>query len=203
MKTVADIFRSYGVLDANGRHVNGTDKETNHRYGDAYERIIGIKRVSAKLVMEVGIAGGASLLGWGDVFPYAHCVGLDIMPDAESMLRGYERMEFHVGDASKRENCERAAAGRQFDFICEDASHRAGDSLLTLLYLWKYIAPGGLYVIEEFYEVGALYNNIKQLWPFAEIVETQGPFGGIEPLVVLKKQLWDVDYPKHAEYRPV
>lgn len=179
------------VLDETGRHVNGTDKESCHHYGAAYERIIGPMRVLAESVMEVGVADGSSLLAWAEVFPNARAVGLDI--HAASRLGcgqfSMDRIEFHLGDATKREDCERAAAGRTFDFVCEDASHTAGASLLTLLYLWPRVRPGGMYVIEEFYNIGALRGNVRQLWPFAEVVDTVGPSGGCEPLVVLRKPL--------------
>lgn len=194
MRFIRDIFRSYAVFDAQGRHCNGTDKESNHWYGDAYEEIF-LKwgpcgRDEVTLMMEIGITDGSSLLAWSEVFPNAMCVGMDIERSAGAkIIPQPPRIEFYQGDQRVKEDCDRAAAGRQFDFICEDATHRLEDNLRTLLYLWPYVRPGGIYVIEEFGNVGALRGNIKALWPCAEIVDTQGPFGGIEPLVVLRKPL--------------
>lgn len=191
MKKIADIFRSWGVVDDQGRHVGGTDKETNHRYGDAYERLFPDRR-SVGLMMEVGVADGSSLLAWRDVFPNARCVGLDVHP-ADALGRywlGYEpgsRVELVLGDATVQSNCETAANGRLFDFICEDATHKLEDTLRTLLYLWPYVKPGGLYVVEEFSSIASLRRNVLGLWGFAEIIPTQGPFGGVEPLVAFRK----------------
>ena len=208
MRSIAEIFSSYEVLDSEGRHVNGTDKNgPNHQYGDAYEQILTIPNVMSDpgkvvrqryphsirsdtdLMMEIGVAGGASLLAWSEVFPNAHCVGLDIMPDPSPMLYGKDRIEFHIGDMRSHEDCLRAASGRMFDFICEDATHILEDSLRTLLYLWPHVRPGGVYVIEEFANIGAHRRAIIELWPFARIIDTVGPFGGCEPLVVLRKPL--------------
>jgi len=194
MLSIAEIFRSYGVLDAQGRHVNGTDKMTNHNYGDAYERIIdnafltgpALARNTVRIMMEVGIADGSSLLAWREIFPNALCVGMDI--HHADKAHG-ERIEFHKGDQRIQADCESAAAGRQFDFIVEDATHQLEDSLRTLLYLWPFVCPGGLYVIEEFANIGALRKNVVTLFPFAEVVDTIGSFGGVEPLVVLRKPL--------------
>jgi len=183
VKSVADIFRSYAVFDADGRHTNGTDKMSNHNYGDAYESLFCGYRSEVKLMMEVGIADGSSLLAWSKVFPNATCVGMDIH---HSDKAHGDHIEFHFGDQRIKRDCEAAAAGRQFDFICEDATHQLENTLLTLYWLWPYVKPGGLYVVEEWEGVG---NRIKALFPFAEIVNTQGPFGGIEPLVVLRKPL--------------
>lgn len=185
MRSIAKIFSSYEQLDEQGRHIGGTDKHgPNHHYGDAYESILGTLRTRAELVMEIGVADGSSLLAWREIFPYATVVGLDIHPSQRAQG---ERLEFHLGSATSKEDCERAAAGRQFDFICDDAAHYLQDNLVTLLYLWPYVKPGGIYVIEEFANIGALRRNITGLWPNAGIVDTMGPFGGIEPLVVFRK----------------
>ena len=185
MKSIAEIFRSYSEFDASGRHVNGTDKQSNHNYGDAYEALFPC-RGAVKLMMEVGVAAGSSLLAWREIFPNALCVGMDIHPSARA--HG-DRIEFRLSDQRLMADCDRATAGRQFDFICEDATHRLLDTLLTLLWLWPSVAPGGLYVVEEWENVAGTRDHIKALWPYAEIIDTIGPFGGVEPLVVFRKPL--------------
>ncbi len=191
MRSIIDIFRSYGILDECGRHTNGTDKETNHRYGHAYEAILKGRRESAQLIMEIGIADGSSLLAWREIFPHAHCVGMDIHPAAMlhplRLLGDPSRIEVCIGDQRVKEDCEQAAAGRQFDIIVEDATHELDATLRTLLFLWPHVKKGGLYIIEEFANIGALRQNVLQLFKNAEIIDTTGPSGGVEPLVVLRK----------------
>jgi trans-aconitate methyltransferase len=187
VKPIRDIFRSYGVLDSDGRHINGTDKQTNHSYGDAYESLFAPPyslRNDVRLMMEVGVADGSCMLAWRDIFPNATIVGMDIH---HSDKAHDDRMEFYIGDQRIQSDCERAAAGRQFDLIVEDATHHLPSTLLTLLYLWPFVKPGGLYVVEEFYNVCALVHNIKELWPNVEIVGTCGPRNQDEPLVVFRK----------------
>lgn len=202
MRSIREIFRSHAVLDADGCHVNGTDKESNHRYGDAYERLLTIPDVPSdpsglvkleypysirgdvRLMMEVGVADGSSLLAWREVFPNALCVGLDIHPSERA--RG-DRIEFHLGDQRSRDDCERAAAGRQFDLIVDDATHRLDHTLLTLYWLWPCVRPGGMYVVEEW--DGVDRERIRALWPCAEIIDTAGPFGGVEPLVAFRRPM--------------
>ena len=216
MRSMKEIFYSYGVLDPQGRHVNGTDKETNHHYGDAYEGLFAqhdinlctypsgwqsrycnlcgsdtshfvtcphykLTRDGVHLMLEVGVADGSSLCAWREIFPNALCVGLDIH---HSDKAHGERIEFHLGDATSQHDCERAAGGRQFDLIVDDAMHHIMCVLPTLLFLWPYIRPGGLYVVEEFEGINSLRPNVTSLFPFSEIVETTGPSGGCEPLVV-------------------
>ncbi len=188
VRTIKDIFRSYAVFDAHGRHVNGTDKQSNHNYSDVYETIIYHhfgSRHQVKLMMEVGVADGSCLLAWREVFPNAQIVGMDIH---HSDRAHGDRIEFHIGDQRVREDCERVATKwRLFDLIVEDATHILENSLLTLFWLWPSVRPGGLYIVEEFANVGALKDNINALFPTVEIVDTIGPSGGSEPLVVLRK----------------
>lgn len=188
MRSVAEIFSAYEVLDADGRHVNGTDKNgPNHTYGDAYEFMLRGRRESAELVMEVGVADGSSLLAWSEVFPNARCVGLDIH---HSDKAHGDRIEFHLGDQCSLQDCLRAAGGRMFDFICEDATHHLGNSLQTLLYLWPSVKPGGMYVVEEFCNAQELITNITALWPCSRVVNARSPSGGTEPLIVFYKPVY-------------
>lgn len=184
MRSMAEIFRSHETLDSAGRHVGGTDKHgPNHRYADAYEKIFP-DRDSVKLFLEIGITDGSSMLAWREIFQSALIVGMDI--ERCSCERG-PRLEFHLGDQRLQESCERSASGRQFDVILEDAYHSVDNTLLTLFWLWPFVKPGGMYIIEEFCNIGSCRPNIKAMFPDSEIVDTVGPFGGIEPLVVLRK----------------
>lgn len=189
VKSMAEIFRAHAVLDDQGRHIGGTDKQSNHRYGDAYESLFP-DRSAARYVMEVGIADGSSMLAWREIFQGAHIVGMDIEPC--SCRRG-PRLEFWVGNQRDRGDCIRAATnngaepGRRFDLIVEDAYHSADNTILTLLYLWPFVKRGGLYVVEEWYDINVVKNDVLELFPMARILLAVGPSGGIEPLVVFQK----------------
>lgn len=205
MKLVRDIFRSYAVLNAESVHVNGTDRESNHHYGDAYEALFTTElwkevkiteqraeilpersstRTNVKLMMEVGVATGESLWAWSEVFPNATIVGMDTQP---SFLARNPRIEFHIGDATKREDCDNVVIGRQFDLIVDDASHQPADVLIALFWLWPHVRRGGMYVIEDFPHY--IVQRFPLLWSEAEVVYTTGPFGGMEPLVVFRRPL--------------
>lgn len=183
MRTVKEIFRSYAVLDAKGIHIGGSDKQSNHNYGDAYESLFP-DREAVKLVLEVGVADGSSMLAFKEIFPNAIVVGMDIHVAQRAVEHG---MEFYIGDQRVQEDCRRAANNRQFDLIVEDAYHSVANTMLTLFWLWPFVKPGGLYIVEEWANIGNCRENIKALFANVEIVDTIGPFGGVEPLVVLRK----------------
>lgn len=175
VKPLREIFLAYAEV-VNGKHTNGTDKQTNHAYGDAYDSLL--RRESITLMLEIGTADGSSLLAWQEALPNAIIVGMDIHP--ASKWKG----EFHLGDQRLAEDCKRAAADRQFDLIVEDATHQLDATLLTLYHFWPFVKSGGLYIVEEWPNVDSRLITLFD----AEIVDTQGPFGGIESLVVLRKR---------------
>ncbi len=182
-----EIFHSHEVLDADGRHLNGTDKEgPNHSYGDAYERLF-TDRDKVTLMMEIGVADGSSLCAWRDIFPNATCVGVDIHP---SVRASGPRIEFYLGDMRRRMDCLDAAGGRWFDLIVDDATHHLSDTLCALYWLWPHVKSGGLYVVEEWDGVAGDRARIAALWPGAEVIGTCGPHVDDEPLVVFRKPIY-------------
>lgn len=168
---------------------HGSDKALHHAYHHAYGSLLP-DRDAVKMVMEVGITDGGSMLAWREIFQSAHVVGLDIEPSA---LQPGPRLEVHLGSQADRGAVLRAATNdgrepeRRFDLIVEDAAHRLEYNLLTLFWLWPYLKPGGLYVIEEMQDVNSYEANVG-LFRGGYLLHTDGPYGGDEPLVVIRKE---------------
>ena len=99
-------------------------------------------------VLEVGILHGASLRMWRDYFPAAEIFGLEINPE---VLFQEERICTVPCDATRQAQTHRAAAmlGGDFDLIIDDASHEPFDQLKVFENLYEFLAPTGLYVIED------------------------------------------------------
>ncbi len=187
---IHDIFLKYGKVDANGHHIDGTDKATNHNYGDVYDRLFPDRSVVWRM-LEVGVSRGGSMLAWCEIFPNAHVVGMDV--DDNCTARG-DRIEHHVANVLSFEDCARVTMGRSFDLIVEDADHNVSTTLQSLMHLWANVKPGGLYVIEDFAQgplnhspVEILTLCFRGMYPKAEVYDTIGPRGGWEPLIVLRK----------------
>lgn len=167
---------------------HGSDKDASHGYGPVYDSLFP-DRGAVRLVLEIGVENGRSLRAWREAFPEAHVVGLD--------LRGYPnspdgRIECHKGDQRNPGDLLRAAAGRRFDLVVDDASHVLADQLLSLFVLWPHLAPGGFYVIEELDAgpsgVGTLrWRENCGLLRGATVWVAGGRFGP-EPLLVLRKE---------------
>lgn len=178
-KPFADIFRE-----------NGTDKDNPHQYGPVYDALIP-DRGSVRGVLELGIWRGYSLKAWREAFPTATVAGVDVNPEHCPKVEG---CEVHHCDQGDRLGLLRVVRGRQWDLIVDDASHIVADQLFSLLVLWPFLEPGGVYVIEEwdFLPSGTgpgvdPWKGCFSLLSGCELIETVDRNGKREPLVVIRK----------------
>lgn len=164
----------------------GTDKCGKHQYTPVYYDLLKDKKV--KRVLEIGVYNGASLRMWRDFFPGAEIYGIDI--DLRSLIKE-DRITCFAGDQTKAYTLRNAAlvAGGEFDLIVDDGSHVPDDQILTAWELLPFLAPNGLYIIEDVgaheYKVGpgAL---IADLPPSYEYLVPLLPPGDPEQLVVIR-----------------
>lgn len=151
----------------------GSDKGTvaptgfpPHNYTDVYAAYLAPLRKEPITLLEVGLGvdgpnwhaeiawgrnaqGGASLRMWYRYLPHARLFGLDINPAA---VLDNDRIRTGVVDQSKPDQITGflAEAGMErLDVIIDDGSHRPDHQQITLGTLFPYLAPGGLYFIED------------------------------------------------------
>ena len=167
---------------------HGTDTATWHRYAPVYDSLFP-DRASVLAVMEIGVAEGASIRAWHEIFPNALIVGFDHGP-SPTCPRG-ERLEIHQGSQRDRRAILNAAGERDFDLIIDDASHILADQLCCLFWLWPLLKSGGYYVVEEFDiqdGVGPAGNLASYgLLSGCRTITTPSP-NGDELLVVVRKE---------------
>jgi hypothetical protein len=93
-----------------------------------------------------GYAPGGSLRAWRDYFPNATILGCDVQPDTQFTD---DRISTIQCDSRREEFLYPLLGDRQFDIILDDASHWDECQRKTLFNLWKYVKPGGFYIIED------------------------------------------------------
>lgn len=145
----------------------GTDK-LEHGYLPFYEKHL---PKNPKRILEIGVKEGKSLAMWGDYFPEAHIIGLDLFEEYshETVFKNIDDFSNGECDISKIN----LATGNQcdwrvleelrkydFDVIIDDGSHNARDQMITFFGLFN----GKHYFIEdlhccreEFYRQGLPY----------------------------------------------
>lgn len=137
--TFDDVFSKYQ-----------TDKVSHHSYGQVYDQHLSYKRDRVQSVLEIGVYRGGSLAGWREYFPKAQIYGLDIEPSFRVVD---DRITTITGDQGNPALLKRVGKTYgPFDLIVDDGSHDPHDQLLSLLYLWEHLTPGGIYAIEDVLE---------------------------------------------------
>jgi len=126
-----------------------TDKFTNG-YIPAYLELAARYGPKAR-VLEVGVLDGGSLRLWQDLFPDGLIAGADINGEATWPDGTVRIVANQAGDNLARQAAAVSPSG--WDMIVDDASHDGGLSAATFRLLWPQVAPGGVYVLED-WEVG-------------------------------------------------
>ena len=127
--------------------IHSTDKSI-HGFLPLYAKYIK-NREEHKKVLEIGIKTGSSLRIWKEYFPNAKIFGIDISNNC--MIYNEERIFTFIVDQKNRLNLKRLIdiIGSDLNLIIDDGSHRMLDQQVSLGFLFRHLAPKGLYVIED------------------------------------------------------
>jgi predicted O-methyltransferase YrrM len=126
----------------------GADKALNgHGYTPLYEMLFRPRRVAS--ILEIGVAGGQSMIMWRTAFPDARIFGIDIEPAPEELeSAGIVTRQLDAGNAQALGNAAQEL-GPLFDVVVDDGSHRQSHQRMTLEVMWPHVSPGGLLIIED------------------------------------------------------
>jgi hypothetical protein len=136
----------------------------SHSYADYYSRVFAHCRTSVKRVFEcgigtnnpalkssMGIAGkpGASLRVWRDYFPNAQVFGADI--DRDILFEENRIKTFYIDQLNPQSILDfwSLTGTDEFDFMVDDGLHTFEAGSTLFLHSFSYLAPGGIYVIED------------------------------------------------------
>jgi len=128
-----------------------------HGYTRHYHELFKGVRSKPIVILEIGLkrkrdrAGSQamcpSLQMWADYFPHAQVLGLDLDDFSEVRL---PRTKIFCGDQGNPEDLLRVVADYpRLDFVIDDGSHASFHQQVSLRTLWPYLAPGGIYIIED------------------------------------------------------
>jgi hypothetical protein len=131
-----------------------TDKAYFHNFTSVYERFLFDKRDAIQQMIEVGVLRGSSIQMWERYLPNAKILGLDVNPVYFSERQFGPRVTLTVCDATREEDLQNVLKGKEIapgsvDLIIDDGSHIVSHQVRTMSSLWKYVKPGGLYIIED------------------------------------------------------
>lgn len=130
---------------------HGTDKSTiTHCYLDNYSKHLESFRDKEITILEIGVAGGASIRMWREYFPLAKVYGIDNNPDCagEGIFIGSQT------DLDFLSNVLTSIGVP--DIIISDGSHVGDEEVLTFKTLFPLMKSGGMYFLEDTH---TLYNE--------------------------------------------
>lgn len=142
-----------GELTAIGINTN-TDKAYFHNFTSVYERFLFEKRLKIQQIIEVGVLRGSSIQMWEQYLPNAKILGLDISSQYFGERQFGPRVALAVCDATKEAELTHvlnsySIVSNSVDVIIDDGSHIVSHQISTINSMWKYVKPGGLYIIED------------------------------------------------------
>lgn len=138
----------------------GTDKAEYHEFTEFYQEYF--EKVAAlhpnPKILEIGILDGSSLIMYDEFFEgKARILGVDTA-EKGSLFVKYPNITSLRGDILKQDCIEKIknftfADGNSslegFDIIIDDGGHTMELQQKSLLNLWKFLKPGGYFIIED------------------------------------------------------
>jgi len=121
-----------------------TDKSSmTHCYLGNYEKYLESWRDKEFTLLELGVAGGASIKMWREYFPNAKVYGIDNNPDCAGE-------GIFIGSQVDTEFLDKVLdAIGEVNVLVEDCSHVGSLTIESFQYLFPKIAEGGMYFIED------------------------------------------------------
>lgn len=155
----------------------GTNKSW-HGYHTFYEKLFENKRSTITHFFEIGISNGSSMFAWKDYFPNSIIYGCDLqIPEC---VKDVDRLVPGIADQSNPDallNIIDTWNSPSFDCILDDGGHFVKQQRISIETLWKYVKPGGYYVIED------LHTNIRELHTIHPHMNSESKFIDETPTV--------------------
>lgn len=178
------------------KHFDGTwpDMGSVHSYLEVYEELLAPYRFTAKNILEIGLFNGIRQLIWEEYFSgTVHGIDCDEQPhggmaDLRPMIQSGKH-NIHIFDACDTKEIEKRFKGMEFQVIIEDASHDPIQQV-DLYNAWKpYLAPGGLYVIEDIQNLDESRNTLVGLDPerTAHVYDLRGVKQRYDDVIIVYK----------------
>ena len=130
-----------------------SDKVWQHEYHKVYEDLLAPLRHKSISFLEIGIDRGMSMKAWAKYFthPESSIIGAGLVNKEHEYFDkdSDSRIRILHADQNNDEDLRRLAQTGPFHLVIDDGSHIPSHQRKTFLFLWKFVFPEGLYIIED------------------------------------------------------
>jgi hypothetical protein len=144
----------------------GSDKCTEHSYGDFYDSLFLWRRFSC--LLEIGVESGASMRAWMTLDNEMHVIGVD-----KDKKPGFNVVQAYTPDYIPVMN-HLALFSKSPDIIIDDGSHKEWDQVLGWYYLSPFLLEGGIYIIEDITDNDVVCRLRQSGWTIEDFRPTKG-----------------------------
>lgn len=138
-----------------------------HNYTKVYSTLWDVIKLNPVKLLEIGLNRDGKIEApstemWRSYFkhPATQIHGLDIVPRLLTLNDETRNIFIWEGDQSDSRSLNQLWNVAPFDIIIDDGSHASSHQQITLANLWKFVKPGGWYVIEDLHwQPGNLETN--------------------------------------------
>ncbi len=102
---------------------------------------------------------------WQDYFTKANIIGIDIDERFKLNEKKFsDRVKIYIGDQIDEKFLDKVCKDKQFEVIIDDGGHKMSQQIGSFKILWKYLKPGGLYIIEDLHT--CYHDHFLDLGPY-------------------------------------
>lgn len=138
---------------------NETDKSSLvhgycEHYEDAIELYLSKHNIKSLSLLEIGVYAGSSLRMWRDYFNDLrinyNIIGIDLNPSSMQANNQESGIFVEIGDQTDMAFLNDVVNRHgPFDIIIDDGSHIVEHQKKSFTFLFEYLKPGGIYIIED------------------------------------------------------
>ena len=148
------------IISVFEKHKSAKVGEFTDVYPPLFQHFTLVEKQHKFCLLEIGNRRGESLRTYLELFPNGEIYGLDIgggeydASKTRDIGSQHKNAHLYVGDQADVsllvEIGNKAVRDNQgFDFINDDGGHMMSQQITSLKHLWKFVKPGGYYVIED------------------------------------------------------
>lgn len=164
-----------------------SDKGTTHNYINGYyNNEFTPKRDTELSILELGLAGGASIKLWNGWFTNVKIIGMDIEDECINSFSDANNIIIQVRDGYC-ENTLKEWSDNIFDYIIEDGPHTLESQIFSVKYWIDKIKPGGKLIVEDIQStnnLNSIIENIDKSKASHNIFDLRGDKGRYDDIIV-------------------